>query len=220
MPHSALRRRWYPVIDYDRCTNCMECIDFCLFGVYGVDGRGRILVEEQDNCKKGCPACSRVCPPRSPGFAKSRGSGGTSRLKRRVERAIRRGFEYLDSTQRADGSWLPLWFGNQFHHAEENPTYGTARVLAAYRDAGRLDSPSAGRGLEWLRDSQNADGGWGGSGVRSLESPSTLGFPALKRPRWRSNRWSQPIPGVKRRAVACRGCWTPSKTARFERHPP
>lgn len=22
----------------------------------------RILVEEQDNCKKGCPACSRVCP--------------------------------------------------------------------------------------------------------------------------------------------------------------
>lgn len=56
------RRRWYPVIDYTRCTNCMECIDFCLFGVYGVDSLDRILVEEQDNCKKGCPACSRVCP--------------------------------------------------------------------------------------------------------------------------------------------------------------
>ena len=55
-------RRWYPVIDYDRCTNCMECIDFCLFGVYGVDQLDRILVEEQDSCKKGCPACSRVCP--------------------------------------------------------------------------------------------------------------------------------------------------------------
>ncbi len=55
-------RRWYPVIDYSRCTNCMECIDFCLFGVYGVDALDRILVEEQDNCKKGCPACSRVCP--------------------------------------------------------------------------------------------------------------------------------------------------------------
>ncbi len=55
-------RRWYPVIDYSRCTNCMECIDFCLFGVYGVDGLERILVENQDNCKKGCPACSRVCP--------------------------------------------------------------------------------------------------------------------------------------------------------------
>lgn len=55
-------RRWYPVIDYSRCTNCMECIDFCLFGVYGVDTLDRILVEAQDNCKKGCPACSRVCP--------------------------------------------------------------------------------------------------------------------------------------------------------------
>ena len=56
------RRRWYPVIDYSRCTNCMECIDFCLFGVYGIDHSGTILVEEQDSCKKGCPACSRVCP--------------------------------------------------------------------------------------------------------------------------------------------------------------
>ena len=56
------KRRWYPVIDYSRCTNCMECIDFCLFGVYGVDQQDLILVELQDNCKKGCPACSRVCP--------------------------------------------------------------------------------------------------------------------------------------------------------------
>ncbi len=56
------QRRWYPVIDYSRCTNCMECIDFCLFGVYGVDGVETILVEQPDNCRKGCPACSRVCP--------------------------------------------------------------------------------------------------------------------------------------------------------------
>jgi NAD-dependent dihydropyrimidine dehydrogenase PreA subunit len=55
-------RRWYPVIDYSRCTNCMECLDFCLFGVYGVDSLDRIVVENQDNCKRGCPACSRVCP--------------------------------------------------------------------------------------------------------------------------------------------------------------
>ena len=55
-------RRWYPVIDYSRCTNCMECIDFCLFGVYGIDRAETILVEQPDNCRKGCPACSRVCP--------------------------------------------------------------------------------------------------------------------------------------------------------------
>ncbi len=55
-------RRWYPVIDYSRCTNCLECLDFCLFGVYGVNTLEQILVENQDQCKKGCPACSRVCP--------------------------------------------------------------------------------------------------------------------------------------------------------------
>ncbi len=55
-------RRWYPVIDYNRCTNCLECLDFCLFGVYGVDALERLVVENQDQCKKGCPACSRVCP--------------------------------------------------------------------------------------------------------------------------------------------------------------
>jgi len=59
---AAPNRRWYPVIDYSRCTNCLECLDFCLFGVYGVDSLDRILVENQDSCKKGCPACSRVCP--------------------------------------------------------------------------------------------------------------------------------------------------------------
>ena len=55
-------RRWYPVIDFNRCVNCMECVDFCLFGVYGVDQGENILVEQPDNCRKGCPACSRVCP--------------------------------------------------------------------------------------------------------------------------------------------------------------
>ena len=55
-------RRWYPVIDFSRCTNCMECIDFCLFGVYGIDSVDTIVVEQADNCRKGCPACSRVCP--------------------------------------------------------------------------------------------------------------------------------------------------------------
>ncbi len=57
-----VRRRWYPVIDFSRCTNCLECIDFCLFGVYGVDEAESVLVELPDHCRKGCPACSRVCP--------------------------------------------------------------------------------------------------------------------------------------------------------------
>ena len=53
---------WFPVIDFDRCTNCMQCLTFCLFDVYGVDEQKQITVQNQDNCKTDCPACSRVCP--------------------------------------------------------------------------------------------------------------------------------------------------------------
>lgn len=54
--------RWYPVIDYGRCNGCLECLNFCLFGVYDLDQADRILVAEPDACRSGCPACSRICP--------------------------------------------------------------------------------------------------------------------------------------------------------------
>lgn len=53
---------WFPVIDYSRCTNCMQCLSFCLFDVYGVDDDQKIQVQNNENCKTNCPACSRVCP--------------------------------------------------------------------------------------------------------------------------------------------------------------
>jgi squalene-hopene/tetraprenyl-beta-curcumene cyclase len=70
---------------------------------------------------------------------------------------------YLDRHQRRDGSWLPLWFGCQHAADDENPTYGTARVLAAYRDLDMMDTEQARRGIAWLLSAQNADGGWGGA---------------------------------------------------------
>ena len=53
---------WAPVVDYDRCTGCMQCLSFCLFGVYGVDADSRIEVLNPQQCKTSCPACARVCP--------------------------------------------------------------------------------------------------------------------------------------------------------------
>jgi NAD-dependent dihydropyrimidine dehydrogenase PreA subunit len=50
------------VIDHARCTNCLQCLSFCLFGVYGVDAERRIQVEQPESCKTNCPACARVCP--------------------------------------------------------------------------------------------------------------------------------------------------------------
>jgi NAD-dependent dihydropyrimidine dehydrogenase PreA subunit len=40
----------------------MQCLSFCLFDVYGVSKDGKIQVQNNDNCKTNCPACSRVCP--------------------------------------------------------------------------------------------------------------------------------------------------------------
>ena len=82
--------------------------------------------------------------------------------RQQVDNAIDKGFEFLGRQQRDDGSWNPLWFGNQDWPDEENPFYGTAKVLAAYRDAGCFDTKAAGNGLEWLIENQSTSGGWGG----------------------------------------------------------
>lgn len=61
-PPAKAWKPWFPVIDYDRCTNCMQCLSFCLFDVYGVSSQQKIQVQNHSNCKTDCPACSRVCP--------------------------------------------------------------------------------------------------------------------------------------------------------------
>jgi hypothetical protein len=60
----AASPRWFPVIDYSRCTTCRKCVDFCLFGVYALSD-GAVVVGNPDNCKNGCPACARTCPQRA-----------------------------------------------------------------------------------------------------------------------------------------------------------
>jgi squalene-hopene/tetraprenyl-beta-curcumene cyclase len=81
--------------------------------------------------------------------------------------AFRRGLNYLERKQNSDGSWLPLWFGNQDYSGEDNPIYGTSRVLLALNE---LKVPKnlpqiremRRKGSDFLRKHQNRDGGWGG----------------------------------------------------------
>ena len=94
-----------------------------------------------------------------------------------VERAVHRGMRFLEKQQRPDGSWIPLWFGNQFHAAEENPVYGTSKVLLMLSDLKLLNSSMAQRAMRWLVGMQLADGGWGpaisrDAGGRGAEMPS------------------------------------------------
>jgi squalene-hopene/tetraprenyl-beta-curcumene cyclase len=87
-------------------------------------------------------------------------------LAGRVSRAIERSVNYLAAVQTPDGAWSPLWFGNQEARNDENPTYGTARVLPALLalDSGRYPALGGMRdcGIRWLLNAQNQDGGWGG----------------------------------------------------------
>lgn len=53
---------WFPVIDYDRCVHCGQCLEFCLFGVYEADPAGKVRVTNPAGCKTNCPACARICP--------------------------------------------------------------------------------------------------------------------------------------------------------------
>ena len=62
----------------------------------------------------------------------------------RTENALVAAKRFLTRNQRPNGSWTPLWFGNEQAERPENPTYGTARVL----QANGLDAPAA---FEWLR---------------------------------------------------------------------
>ena len=75
--------------------------------------------------------------------------------------AITRGVKYLVSNRKSDGSWLPLWFGNQFNHADENPVFGTARVLKAFKEV--PESAITQQAVGYLLSQQNEDGGWGGA---------------------------------------------------------
>lgn len=101
-------------------------------------------------------------------------------LSARTETCIRRGLDYLGRTQADDGSWLPLWFGHQFNTDEENPLYGTAKVVLALKETGQLGEEFAQRGIRWLVDNQNADGGWSGrKGLVSSVEETGLAVEAL-----------------------------------------
>jgi len=113
----------------------------------------------------------------------------TSSRKKIYERFLDRALHYLEVHQNADGSWFPLWFGNQNNAQHRNPVYGTARVMVYLASAmehvndasqiSRLKSVLA-RALDFIVKNCNSDGGWGARrGVPSTQEESALALSAL-----------------------------------------
>jgi len=106
-------------------------------------------------------------------------------LQRRVHRATGRAIRFLERSQEKDGSWIPLWFGNENTVGEINPVYGTAQVLLGLQSLGihgthPVATALRDRGTRFLAAQQNADGGWGGgAGAGSTIEETALALDAL-----------------------------------------
>lgn len=90
----------------------------------------------------------------------------------KYQRSVEKAFQYLCEHQLENGSWLPLWFGNQNQTSHQNPVYGTARVAAYLNDVldcewissvfrNQLENRVQ-KAQHFLVSAQNADGSWGG----------------------------------------------------------
>ena len=106
--------------------------------------------------------------------------------ERRLQPAMDRGLQFLNRNQSPDGAWRPLWFGNQHATDDENPVYGTAKVLMMVREFGPRPGLDWQRAVQWLVNVQNPDGGWGGAAgcpssieETALSTEALLAFPDL-----------------------------------------
>jgi squalene-hopene/tetraprenyl-beta-curcumene cyclase len=92
---------------------------------------------------------------------------------RELENTFEGALKYLIKNQSENGSWLPLWFGNQFTENHTNPVYGTAKVVTYLNDILTHNwfsektlvkvKKMMERGQEFLVSVQNEDGCWGGN---------------------------------------------------------
>lgn len=102
-------------------------------------------------------------------------------LKHRCQKSSRRMLHWMEQHQAADGSWTPLWFGDQDTPSGQAPVYGTATAvdyLAALTD------PKARaivhKGVSYILSTQNPDGGWGGAaGIASKVTYTARAIGAL-----------------------------------------
>lgn len=101
-----------------------------------------------------------------------------SDLQKKCSKSIRRMLKWMHTIQANDGSWTPLWFGDQEAVDERSPVYGTTMIVEYLSG---LEEPLAQemalKGFNYILSVQNEDGGWGGA--KGIPSKVTLTARAL-----------------------------------------
>ncbi len=119
-------------------------------------------------------------------------------FQKKIDSSIEKSLLYLENHQQENGSWLPLWFGNQFTSNHTNPVYGTARVISYLNDTLRFFTPGSKillkisqlieGGKNYLVEAQNKDGSWGGDkSVPGSIEETALAVSALTSTEYNSN---------------------------------
>lgn len=59
-----MSKKWYPVINYETCTACGKCVEYCCNGVYQLEN-GKVIVANPEKCCEGEKCCESICPTTS-----------------------------------------------------------------------------------------------------------------------------------------------------------
>jgi len=62
---------WFPIIDTERCDDCLKCLDFCPYHVYETPD-GKLEVARPLDCPVGCSRCRSICPQKAIHFMEMR----------------------------------------------------------------------------------------------------------------------------------------------------
>lgn len=57
-----MSKTWYPMINYEKCTECGTCTAMCKHGVFDKEKAPRPVVVFPEGCIEGCSGCGSVCP--------------------------------------------------------------------------------------------------------------------------------------------------------------
>jgi NAD-dependent dihydropyrimidine dehydrogenase PreA subunit len=64
-----MSKNWFPIIDYEKCSGCLTCFNFCQHGVFIVE-KGKPKVVKPENCVEFCRGCSKICPQKAIRYVK------------------------------------------------------------------------------------------------------------------------------------------------------